>query len=235
MLVCLRAIMRITWSVFVLFLLADMNVSYAQQTIFNVPNQDVLAPGQVYGEIDVPFRITEPKFVAVTPRVVIGLGADFEGGVNLPGYISSGDPLLWTAVVALKHGNTLDDSGSWTMTEGVHGYFPLTKGPDAGIFGYAMLGKKFSNGIRISGGIYGATKAVTGTTSAIGALGAIEVPLNNWLTFATDAYSGANSLGYISPGVAIIPFENAAIYAAYQFSNATSDADSFLIELGYTF
>ena len=221
------------WGLSILFLLAA-NISRAQQTIFNVPSQDVLAPGHVYGEIDVPFRVSEPKYVAVTPRVVIGFGANFEGGVNVPGYISPGSPLYW-AIVALKHGNNLDDSGSWTLTEGAHGYFPLTKGPDAGVFGYVTAGKKFSNGIRISGGVYGATEAVTGTTGAIGALGGLEIPLTDWLTLAADGYSGDNALGYVTPGVFIFPFTNATIYAAYEFSNSTSDADAFLVEFGYTF
>ncbi|HWF44060.1 MAG TPA: hypothetical protein VG537_05420 [Candidatus Kapabacteria bacterium] len=206
----------------------------AQQAVFNVPSQDILSPGQIYGEIDVPFRIEEPRYTAITPRVVIGYGGHFEGGVNVPGYITPGDK-LWTAILTLKHCNALDDSGSWTLTEGAHLYLPVTKGPSAGVFGYIMSGKKFSNGIRIAGGIYGATKATTGTKHEIGALGSVEIPLNSWLTIAADGYSGANALGYISSGVFIFPVGNIAIFAAYQFSNISATNNAFLFVLGNTF
>ena len=206
----------------------------AQQTVFNVPSQDILSAGQIYGEIDVPFRIEEPHYTAVTPRVVIGYGANFEGGVNVPGYITPGDK-LWTAIFTLKHGNALDDSATWTLTEGAHLYLPLTNGPSAGGWGYVSSGKKFLNGIRIVGGIYGATKAATGTRNGIGALGSVEIPINSWLTIAADGFSGANALGYISPGVFIFPLGNIAIFAAYQFSNVSASNNAFLFVLGNTF
>ena len=207
---------------------------YAQQTLFNVPSQDVLAPGAVYGEVDVPFRTTDPKYYVLTPRVVIGYGYNFEGGLNLPGYVNVGDK-LWTAIVTVKHGQSLDTAAPWTLTEGAHLYLPLTSGLNAGVFAYAMMGYKLFGSLRLDAGLYGATKAVTGTGNELGALGSIEFTLTDWLTLAVDGYSGQNALSYITPGFFVGPFGKWIFYPAYQISNVSRDADSFLFEVGYTF
>ncbi len=206
----------------------------AQQTIFNVPSQDVLAPGTVYGELDVPFRLDAPKYYALTPRVVIGYGYNFEGGINLPGYINVGDK-LWTGIVTLKHGQSLDTTGPWTLTEGAHLYVPFTSGPQVGVFGYVMTGYKLFGRLRLDGGVYGATNAVTGRGNELGALGSVELSINDWLTVAVDGYSGKNPLGYVTPGLFVGLFGHWIFYPAYQFSNVSWDGDSYLFEAGYTF
>ncbi|HZK75525.1 MAG TPA: hypothetical protein VFD13_01340 [Candidatus Kapabacteria bacterium] len=207
---------------------------HAQQTIFNVPSQDVLTPSTVYGELDMPFRMADPKYYALTPRVVIGYGYNFEGGINLPGYINVGDK-LWTSMITLKHGQALDTTAPWTLTEGAHLYLPLTSGQHAGVFGYIMTGYKLFGRIRLDGGLYAATDAVTGTGNEVGALGSVELSINDWLTVAVDGYSGKNALGYVTPGLFVGPFGHWIFYPAYQFSNTSRDGDSYLFEAGYTF
>lgn len=206
----------------------------AQQTIFNVPSQDVLAPGTVYGELDVPFRLDAPKYYALTPRVVIGFGSNFEGGVNLSGFVSPGAK-LWTAIVTLKHGQSLDTTAPWTLTEGTHLYVPLTSGRNFGGFGYLMTGYKLFGRLRLDAGAYGATNAVTSSGNLIGALGSMELTINDWLTVAVDGYSGNNALSYITPGLFVGPFGHWIFYPAYQIFNDGSSGNSYLIEAGYTF
>lgn len=206
----------------------------AQETVFNVPSQDVLAPGAVYGELDGPFRLDDPKYVAITPRVVVGLGYNFEGGVNLPGYINVGDK-LWTAHLTLKHGQALDTTAPWTLTEGAHVCIPLTSGRNVGLFAYAMTGYKLFGTLRLDAGLYGATDAFTGTGNELGALGSIEFTINGWLAAAVDGYSGSNALGYVTPGLFVGPFGKWIFYTAYQISNISRDGDSYLFEVGYTF
>lgn len=219
---------------FLVLMVTGLPVANAQQTIFNVPSQDVLDPGKISGEIDVPFRLNDPKFVAITPRIVFGCGYGFEGGLNVPGYINMGDK-LWTAIAVLKHGQSLDTNAPWTVTEGMHLYVPLTSGRSAGLFGYLMTGYKVFGKLRFDGGAYAANDAVTGMGNAVGALGSIEYTVNDWLTIAVDGYSGNNALGYITPGLFVIPATNWTLYPAYQISNASRDADSYLMEIGYTF
>jgi len=218
----------------ILLLAVVAGTAHAQQTIFNVPSQDVLAPGTVYGELDVPFRLDAPKYYALTPRVVIGYGYNFEGGINLPGYINVGDK-LWTGIVTLKHGQSLDTTAPWTLTEGVHLYLPFTSGQHVGVFGYVMTGYKLFKRLRLDGGIYAATDAVTGTGNELGALGSVELSINDWLTVAVDGYSGKNALGYVTPGLFVGPFGHWIFYPAYQFSNVSRSGDSYLFEAGYTF
>jgi hypothetical protein len=217
-----------------LLIIASTPVVRAQQTIFNVPSQDVLAPGAVYGEVDIPFRIDAPKFVAITPRVVVGLGYNFEGGLNLPGYINVGDK-LWTAQIVLKHGESLDTAAPWTLTEGAHALIPITSNRETGLFGYVMTGYKLFGHLRLNAGLYGATQPVTGTKDEVGALGSIEYTVTDWLTVAADGYSGKNALSYVSPGLFLVPFANCVLYPAYQISNVSRDLDSYLLEIGYTF
>lgn len=218
----------------VLLIIASTPVVRAQQTIFNVPSQDVLPPGVVYGEVDIPFRADAPKFVAITPRIVIGLGYKFEGGINLPGYLSPGDKLL-TAQIVLKHGHSLDTTAPWTLTEGAHLLIPLTSNRETGLFGYVMTGYRLFDHLRLNAGLYGATQPVTSTKDDIGVLGSIEYGVNDWLTVAADGYSGKNALSYVSPGLFVVPFANCVLYPAYQISNVNRDLDSYLLEIGYTF
>ena len=205
----------------------------AQQTIFNVPSQDILATSAVYGEVDVPLRLDDPKYLAITPRVVLGVGYNSEAGLNLPGYVNVGDK-LWTAILAVKHGQTLDATSQLTLTEGTHLYVPLTSHQNAGIFGYVTAGIRPINAIRLSAGVYGATTPVTGTDDAIGALGAIEFKALDWLSIALDGYSGKNALGYVTPGL-VISVSNWSLYPAYQISNTSRGGDSYLFEVGYSF
>jgi hypothetical protein len=224
--------MRWFFASVLLFSIAD--ASLAQQTIFNVPSQDILSPKTVYGEVDIPFRADAPKFVAITPRVVIGLGYDFEGGINPTGYVSPGDK-LWTAQLVLKHAQSLDTAAPWTLTEGAHVFLPLTSGRSSGLLGYFLTGYKLFGRLRLNCGAYGATEVVTGTRDEIGALGSIEYSVNDWLTLAVDGYSGQNALSYVTPGLFLIPVTNWILYPAYQISNISRDLDSYLLEIGVTF
>ncbi len=220
---------------FILFVaLGAARASFAQQTIFNVPSQDVLASGTLYAELDGPFRLDEPKYYALTPRVVIGYGYNFEGGINFPGYVNIGDK-VWTGIITLKHGQSLDTNGPWTLTEGAHLYLPFTSGQNVGVFGYAMTGYKLFGSLRLNGGVYAATNAVTGTGKVVGALGSVELTLTDWLTAAVDAYSGQNALGYVTPGFFVGPFGHWIFYPAFEFSNSSNDGNAYLFEAGYTF
>ncbi|HEY3876578.1 MAG TPA: hypothetical protein VGM92_13965 [Candidatus Kapabacteria bacterium] len=218
----------------ILLLAGAAGRAQAQQTIFNVPSQDVLSAGTVYGELDVPFRLDVPKYYALTPRVVIGFGYNFEGGLNQPGYINVGDK-LWTGIITLKHGQSLDTTAPWTLTEGAHLYVPYTTAQQVGVFGYVMTGHKLFGRLRLDGGVYGATNAVTGTGNEVGALGSVELTINDWLTVAVDGYSGKNVLGYVTPGLFVGPFGHWIFYPAYEFSNVSNDGNSYLFEVGYTF
>ena len=65
---------------------------------------------------------------------------------------------------------------------------------------------------------------------------AIQDPfLQKALTLAVDGYSGQNALSYVTPGFFVSPFGKWVFYPAYQISNVSRDADSYLFEVGYTF
>src|SRR5215216_1010664 len=75
-------------------ILALAEMSFGQQTIFNVPSVDVLDRGQVYSEFDAGFKFNSQealgKFSSFVPRVVAGMGRNIEVGMNLTGNFQPG-------------------------------------------------------------------------------------------------------------------------------------------------
>ena len=91
------------WGLFSFFSISSAN---AQQTIFNVPTTDVLEPGKVYAELDIPFKVKDSEavgtFSSFVPRLVVGVGGNTEVGFNVIGNIQPG-PDTTTLVLAAKH------------------------------------------------------------------------------------------------------------------------------------
>ena len=92
----------------------------AQQTVFNVPNADVLEKGKTYLEEDNLWRPQDPHFAVFTVRGVYGFGAHIEGGVNIGGFVTPGRSTP-TAIAAIKWQPV--KSGNFALTAGAHGLF----------------------------------------------------------------------------------------------------------------
>jgi hypothetical protein len=211
------------------------SVMSAQQTIFNVPSDDVLEPGKVYLEVDELFRPTEPKFSSTTVRVVVGVFPRVEAGVNFGGLNAPGATIP-TATVAVKLQPVR--VGGFNLTAGGSGLFFL----DAGDGEPAGLGYGFASyripwlGTRIDvGGWYSSAGYALPRTTG-GALATFEQPIA-WvegLTVAADWFSGENSIGYLSPGL-IYTSGHWTTCAAYSIKNGDSRGNGGLVELGYAF
>ncbi|HEY7863711.1 MAG TPA: hypothetical protein VIE39_08625, partial [Thermoanaerobaculia bacterium] len=106
-----------------------------QQTVFSVPNADVLDKGKTYVEADAFLRFDDPSFSYLTARGVHGIGSRLEIGANFGGLNLDGDDagfvtpnIKWQPV----------QSGDFRITTGAFGlfYFDSDDGDEAAL-GYA--------------------------------------------------------------------------------------------------
>lgn len=221
--------------------LALPETSRAQQTVFNVPTTDVLERGKVYVELDVPFKPNEGegvgRFSSFVPRVVVGVGARTEVGLNVTGNVQPGADTT-TLVPAVKH--KLYDGGDngWAFVVGDSLFVPVrNRQYDAGNYAYAAVSKTVG-GTRLTAGGYHYTSDVVapGAQRAGGQFG-FEQTVNPRLTLAADWVTGRHANGYFTPGAIFKPHPKVTGYAAYSIGNggAANGNHFFLLELGYNF
>jgi hypothetical protein len=108
---------RLLTAIFLLTLAPATTTVTARQTLFNVPTTDVLNKGKVYGEVDIPFRVAEPRFSSFVPRVVVVAGSRVEVGLNLTGNIQPGVDAT-TLVPAVKWKAYDDGDNGWAFVVG---------------------------------------------------------------------------------------------------------------------
>lgn len=227
-----------------LVLLAASVELRAQQTIFNVPNTDVLNKGEVYAELDVPFKTNSdpgndlPRFSSFVPRVVIGTGGGVELGLNLIGNVNPG-PDFTTLVPTIKWKVYDGRENGWAIVLGDNVFIPVrNRSYDIGNYSYAQASKTFNTRTRITfGGYYFSDNVVADGAQRVGGQFGFEHPVTSKFGFAADWYSGKHASGYLTPGVIFKPHPRVTGYAGYSLGNANlRDSNHFfLLELGYNF
>lgn len=228
---------------FGLLLIAPVELR-AQQTIFNVPTNDVLDRGKVYGELDVPFKINNdpanvvPRFSSFVPRIVVGVGSGVEVGLNLTGNINPG-PDSTTLVPAIKYKAYDGGDNGWAMVLGDNVSIPArNKSYDIGNYFYAQASKTFSTKTRVTlGGYHFSDNVVAPGAQRVGGQFGFEQPITPNFGFAADWYTGKHAAGYFTPGVIFKPHSKVTGYAGYSLGNGNlRDGNHFfLLELGYNF
>src|SRR5215213_5800639 len=108
-------------------ILALAEMSFAQQTIFNVPSADVLDRGKVYSEFDAGFKFNSQealgKFSSFVPRVVGG-GRNIVVGMNLAGNIQPGSDTT-TLVPTIKWRFYQNEKKGISLFGGNNFYIPV--------------------------------------------------------------------------------------------------------------
>ena len=210
----------------------------AQQTIFNVPTTDVLDKGKVYVELDASLKPTDgsevKKFSSFVPRVVTGVGANVEIGLNLTGNIQPG-PDATTLVPTIKWKPFQDKEKGWAMIVGDNLSIPVrNRGYDAGNYVYAEMSKSFES-TRITFGGYDFTRNVVAAANRAGGQFGFEQPLNKTVTVAADWFTGKHAAGYFTPGIIFKAGPKMTGYAGYSIGNQKISGGNhfFLLELGY--
>jgi hypothetical protein len=204
-----------------------------QQTIFNLPNADVLERGKTYLEVDVLGRPQSPSFAAFTGRVVWGLGNHVEAGLNLGGWTVPGRSIPVATPNVKWQPSTF---GSCSATAGAFGLFFLRGAGDGtpGALGYTHLACKLPTETRATAGAYWASSGYAAAGVQKGVLAGLEQRVVDGWTIAADWFSGENALGYLSPGL-IVGVGPWTVYASYSLKNGDAKRNAFLFELGLTF
>jgi hypothetical protein len=221
-----------------LLTLTPVTTVTAQQTLFNVPSADVLDRGKVYAEVDVPFRVAEPRFSSFVPRVVVGVGGRVEVGLNVAGNIQPGADAT-TLVPAVKWKPYDGGANGWAFVVGNNLFIPVrNRSYRLGNYAYAEVSKTFSTGTRVTAGGYHFTKNVVapGAQRAGGQFG-LEQPVTKKFTAQADWFTGKHANGYFTPGLAYKLRQNLTGYFGYSLgnSNVTRGNHFLYAEVGFNF
>jgi hypothetical protein len=231
----LSAAVRRIAGLFFFFLAGLLAASRAsgQQTIFNVPDPDVLEKGKTYLELNALWRLEEPRFADFVARGVWGVGGSVEVGVNLRGFMVPGrsTPIAEPNVKWQPWSNEV-----LSFTAGAAGQFFLRGARDGtpSAFGYAHAAAKLPSDTRLTAGGYWASSGYAADNVQKGVLAGVEQKLGQEWTVAADWFSGKNSIGYLTPGV-IWKTGDWTVYAGYSFKNRDSRGNGVLTQLGFEF
>ena len=205
-----------------------------QQTLFNVPSSDVLAPGKVYAELDASFRTVGPKFSSFVPRIIAGLGRGIEAGVNIAGNIQPG-PDDTIVVPTVKWRAYDGGENGWIIVAGDNLFIPIrNQSFSIGNYAYAQFSKTLSNKMRVTaGGYHFSAGVVAQNAQRAGAQLGFEQIVNRGLTLAADWYSGKHALGYLTPGLIWKAHSKTTGYFGYSIGNRVMRGNHFfLFEIG---
>ncbi len=204
----------------------------AQQTVFSVPSADVLDKGKTYYEWDATLGDNAPS-LAFTPRSVYGLGHGIESGINISSF-NTPNPGTVAVVSATKWEFFESKPLGLAFFAGDHIFLPIDRRNYAvGNSAYIAAAKTFAR-TRISGGIYDFSAHVIDRANRAGIQASIEQSINPRLTLATDWYSGSNSMGFVTSGLAC-KISTFTVYTAYEMGNhgLLSGNHSILLVLGW--
>jgi hypothetical protein len=208
----------------------------AQETIFNVPSADILDKGKVYGEFDFAYS-WDASAGTYTPRVVAGIGHRIEIGINVNGIASPG-PSQTTPTPTIKWKAYDGGTNGWSFILGDDVFIPAqNRTYNAGTYIYGEFAKTLKNQTRLTFGAFDFTSNVVATGNKAGGQFGIEQPVGKRLTVAADWFTGHQSAGYFTPGVAIKVTPKTTAYAAYEIGNSGfSNGNRFLLlEIGRNF
>jgi hypothetical protein len=207
----------------------------AQQTVYNVPNGDVLDPGKVYVEADITYH-PDGASGGFTPRIVIGVGHRIEAGLNMNGLVAPG-PVQTTPTPTIKWKAYDGGDNGWAFLLGDDLFIPVqNRAYNAGNYVYAEFTKTWkASKTRATFGAYDCTRHVVARGNRAGGQFAIEQPVNDKLTLAADWYTGHHALGFVTPGVIVKLTPKLTWYGTYQFGNSAvrSGNHQFLMEIGW--
>ncbi len=208
----------------------------AQQTVFNVPNADVLDKGKVYGELDVTYQHSSDS-ATFTPRVVIGAGHRIEAGLNLYGFAVPGKQSL-TPAPTIKWKIYDGKQNGWSWLAGDDLFVPVqNRTYGAGDYVWSELAHSWESGTRVTFGAFYITTKVVAPKAQTGGQFAIEQPLNKRITAAVDWFTGDSSIAYVTPGLILKLSPQLTGYVAYQLGNhyLSEGNHQSLFELGWNF
>lgn len=212
-----------------------LSISYAQQTIFNVPSADVTPKDEIYLEHESQFKPWKPNaFWLGTHYTAYGIGhhteidatlsnvsAPSSGNVVLGLGFKSNIPLLAKRLpkreLKLTVGNITPISlqgqgvGDWSYTH-LSGHLP-------------KLNTRITTGVSVG------TKQLFGRNT-VGFIGGYEQPITQRFSLIGDWFSGTHSNGYFIPGFSYVLKGSTTLFVGYQIPNTKRvGPQGFVIEI----
>ena len=222
-------------------LLSLTSSAWAQSTIFNIPSSDVQSPRKVYLETDFITHFASYKnggFQTYGERIVVGIPGNIEVGANV--YYtraSSAQPITVQPNIKWQFYN--NEKVGVAIAAGALLSTPVTHRSDGSTTGMVYLvGSKSFSGARtprLTFGGYQLLGRFADGTDKSGVMAAIEQPVTKKFSVLTDWFSGKNSLGYVTPGVAFTFSPKNNIYAGYSIGNQGRGNNSLGVYYGHTF
>ncbi len=232
---------RILTSILYLFLFGVPN-GYAQQTVFNVPNADVMPKGHLFLQQESQFRAWNPNaFWLGTEYATYGIGHNTELTMTLFNVSSppSDNVTLgagFKSAIPIPKLKEKYPKREYKITVGTE-VLPSLQGQGVGNWTYAHLsGRTPKTNTRLTAGIsYGTEQIFGNDTTAF--IAAVEQPVTKRFGIIADWFSGSEHFaGFLIPGFSYAINKNTTLYAGYQIPNSSSNGPSgFVIELAKTF
>jgi hypothetical protein len=209
------------------------SLARGQQTIFNVPDADILEKGKTYLEGNTLWRPQAPAFADFSAHGVWGLGGNVEAGINLTGFMTPGRSVP-AAQPNVKWQPWSD--GTWSVTAGAAGQFFLRGARDGtpAALGYAHVAARLPTETRLTAGGYWASSGYAAEDVQKGVVAGVEQEFAQGWTLAADWFSGNNQLGYLTPGL-VWKTGPWTVYLGYSFKNGESKGNGVLSQLGFEF
>ncbi len=222
---------------FILLVLMSVSLSVpAQRNLVNVPQSEIVAPGELYFQE----QITLTDHIQSATTFTIGLGSNWEAGLNINNvnlhYRAAHAHIVETAS---EHPEDNPDI-TLNVQKGIHladwldlgigtrtgaGYTNKPSKPKLASFSY--LNSQFTikgPEIKFYGGGYYTTLAYAGEGNRLGLMAGLTIPLiPKKLIFAGDYLSGNNMLSNFSTGLALLLFKNWQVAAGVQIPSPGSD------------
>jgi hypothetical protein len=222
-------------------LLSVISSAKAQSTIFNIPSSDVQAPRKVYLETDFITHFASYSnggYQTYGQRIVVGLPGNVEVGANVY-YTRASSALPITVQPNIKWQFYQNEKLGVAIAAGALLSTPVTHRTDGSTTGlvYVVGSKSFfgSHAPRLTFGGYQLLGRFEDGTDKSGVMAAIEQPVTKKFSVLTDWFSGKNSFGYVTPGVAFTFSPKDDIYAGYSIGNQGRGNNSLGVYYGHTF
>jgi hypothetical protein len=221
--------------------LSIISSATAQSTIFNIPSSDVQASRKVYLETDFITHFASYSnggYQTYGQRIVVGVPGNIEVGANVY-YTRASSPQPITVQPNVKWQFYQNEKLGVAIAAGALLSTPVTHRSDSRTTGLVyVVGSKSFNGAhapRLTFGGYQLLGRFEDGTDKTGVMAAVEQPVTKKFSVLTDWFSGKNSLGYVTPGVAFTFSPKNNIYAGYSIGNQGRGNNSLGVYYGHTF
>lgn len=229
-----RLLLRITVCT-VIFLIG--NVSYAQQTVFNVPSSEVVEKNSVYFQHQSNFRPWKPeRYYHTDNNVAFGLGHNTELNASLynieaPESTNRAIGIGFRSAIPLLRKKFPEQEFKVTVGD----MLPVSlDGHGAGNWGYGHLSGTIPKlNTRIIAGIGAGTEDIFGSDT-VHFMGAIEQPLvkSEKVKLIADWMSGSHTYGFLTSGLAYKINDHVTVEVGYQIPNSPQSGRSgFTIQI----